>query len=38
MTAQIVENPDTRATGLAAQRRALPDQPAVYRFSAASQT
>jgi excinuclease ABC subunit C len=32
MATQIAENPDTRASGLAAQRRALPDQPGVYLF------
>ncbi|HWY17776.1 MAG TPA: excinuclease ABC subunit UvrC [Solirubrobacteraceae bacterium] len=32
MATQIAEDPDTRATTLAAQRRALPDQPGVYLF------
>jgi excinuclease ABC subunit C len=32
MATQTAEDPDTRASTLAAQRRALPDQPGVYLF------
>ncbi len=32
MAAQTAEDPDTHASTLAAQRRALPDQPGVYLF------
>jgi excinuclease ABC subunit C len=32
MATQIAEDPDTHASTLAAQRRALPDQPGVYLF------
>ena len=37
MTAQIAEEPAAHATALAAQRRALPDQPGVYLFRDARQ-